>query len=159
MRRAIPKSVINGLRQLPLFSECAAWELELLAQIGTVINVDEGYVFTRQGRRGYEFFVILEGDADCVIDGDVAALFTAGEFFGEMGLVGQTARTAMVVARTPMRVLVIDCREFGAMMTATLAPAQRVVETLSERRSTQSIATPTARRAFCSSARLETPSL
>src|SRR5437899_12441935 len=82
----IPENVLGALAQIPVFSGCTRKELQTVAHLGTPITVEPGYVFTRQGVRGFEFFINLDGTASCTIDGRRVADLDAGDVFGEMGL-------------------------------------------------------------------------
>src|SRR5688572_30072143 len=81
----IPENVLEALAAIPVFSGCSRKELQTVAHLGTPITVEPGYVFTRQGVRGFEFFINLDGTASCTIDGKRVADLDAGEVFGEMG--------------------------------------------------------------------------
>jgi CRP/FNR family transcriptional regulator, cyclic AMP receptor protein len=116
MSRKIPSQVIDELGALAVFSRCTPKELEALARIGTIIRVDAGYTFMRQGRRGSEFFILIDGSARCTVDGYDVATYAPGEFFGEMSIIDHAPRSATVVAEETSTVLVIDSREFAAML-------------------------------------------
>ena len=131
--RGIPQRVLDDLARLPVFKACSKRELEAVARIGTAIPVTPGYVLTRQGRVGHEFFIVLRGEASCAIDGREVARFGPGDFFGEMSLIDHQARSATVVAETDMEVIAIDVREFNAMLTTTPAAARAILSTLSLR--------------------------
>ena len=116
MSRKIPAQVVEQLGALAVFSRCTPKELDALARIGTIIRVDAGYTFMRQGRRGSEFFILMDGAARCVVDGYDVATYQPGEFFGEMSIIDHAPRSATVVADETSTVLVVDAREFAAML-------------------------------------------
>ena len=118
---------------MPLFRGCSEDELRAVVRMGTTISVDAGHVLTRQGRRGFEFFVVVDGEATCDIDGVDVASFRPGDFFGEIGLSDHRPRTATVTARTEMKVLVIDCREFGALIALAPTAAARIQAAMADR--------------------------
>ena len=129
----IPENVLEALAAIPVFSGCTRKELQTVAHLGTPITVEPGYVFTRQGVRGFEFFINLDGTASCTIDGKRVADLDAGEVFGEMGLLEHEPCSATVVAETPMAVLVLDAREFGGMLAEAPSTAQKLLTILSHR--------------------------
>jgi CRP/FNR family transcriptional regulator, cyclic AMP receptor protein len=133
MARGVSKQVLEELAAQPVFAKCTKKELEVVARIGTEIVIDPGYVLTREGRRGYEFFVIVDGEASCTIDGHEVATLEPGDFFGEMALLEQGTRSATVVATTPMKVIIIDSREFGGMLGEAPHTAVQIMTKLSER--------------------------
>jgi CRP/FNR family transcriptional regulator, cyclic AMP receptor protein len=64
-------------------------------------------VLAEQGQFAYEFFVIEQGTAEVTKDGRVLAQLGPDDFFGEIGLVESERRTATVVAKSPMELIVI----------------------------------------------------
>ena len=68
MSKKTAQGLIDQLHSLAVFARCSPKELEALTRIGTVIRVDPGYTFMRQGRRGWEFFVVMEGTARCLVN-------------------------------------------------------------------------------------------
>jgi cAMP-dependent protein kinase regulator len=106
-------------------SQVVRWADELDAPAGTEI--------IRQGEYAQESYVIVEGEASVVKDGERIATLGPGEFFGEVGLLGHKTRTASVIARTPMRLLVLAPREFSSLLLAAPAVGERVRETARKR--------------------------
>jgi CRP-like cAMP-binding protein len=107
---------VELIRKAPLFAHCSKRELEEIAQIADEIDLREGKEMTRQGSRGREFFVLLEGDADVKKDGRRINTLGAGDFFGEIALVSDTPRTATVIATSSVRALVITDRSFKRLL-------------------------------------------
>ncbi len=90
------------------------------------LDVPAGRLVVREGEYAREFFVIVDGAAEVVKDGETVAVLGPGEFFGELGLLGGDLRTASVVAATPLRLLVVAAREFRTMLDALPQVADRV---------------------------------
>jgi CRP/FNR family cyclic AMP-dependent transcriptional regulator len=107
---------VELIRHAPLFAHLSKRELEQIAQLADEIDLREGKEMTKQGSRGREFFVLLEGDADVEKDGHTINTLGAGDFFGEIALVSDTPRTATVTATSPVRALVITDRSFKRLM-------------------------------------------
>jgi len=59
----------------------------------------------RQGLTGSGFYVILDGEADVVADGQKLATLARGDFFGEVSVLLGEPPTADIVAVTPMSCL------------------------------------------------------
>lgn len=137
----VSKKVVESLAKQPVFARCSTKELEAVSRLGTSIIIEPGYVLTREGRRGYEFFVITEGTAGCTIDGERVATLEAGDFFGEVALLDGGTRSATVVAETAMTVIVIDSREFTGMLGDAPTAARQIMSKLASRlRNAQSTA-------------------
>ena len=107
---------VELIRRVPLFAGCSKGELEQIAHIADEIDLREGKELTRQGERGREFFVLLEGEADVTQDGQSINQLGAGDFFGEIALVEDRPRTATVTASSPVRALVITDRAFRQLL-------------------------------------------
>ncbi len=107
---------VDVLRGVPLFSACSKRQLEAVAGIADEIDLPEGKVLIREGERGREFFVLLEGDAEVTKGGQQIRMLGPGDFFGEIALLEKSLRTASVVATTPMRLVTLshwDLRRLG----------------------------------------------
>jgi CRP/FNR family cyclic AMP-dependent transcriptional regulator len=107
---------VELIKRAPLFWSCSKRELQQIAQIADEIDLRVGKEMTRQGERGREFFVLLEGDAEVVKDGRSINTLGAGDFFGEIALVSDRPRTATVTATSPVRALVITDRAFRRLL-------------------------------------------
>lgn len=103
---------VERLRAIPLFSGCSEKQLRFIATRVEDLDFPSGRVLTEQGRSGGEFFIVLSGEAEVRHDGAVVNTMKAGDHFGEIALLDNGPRTATVVARTPMRCLVLSPRQF-----------------------------------------------
>ena len=105
---------LERLGALPMFGGCTNKELRDIARIVDELQVESGRVLMSQGDAGQEAFVIEEGTAEVVRDGQLLATVGPGSYVGELALIDAGPRSATVTATTPMRVLVIgraSCRE------------------------------------------------
>jgi CRP/FNR family cyclic AMP-dependent transcriptional regulator len=107
---------IAAMEKVPLFARCSKKELASIASLADEVDLPAGKVLASEGDRGREFFVVLEGGADVRSDGRQLASLGAGDFFGEIALVTDKARTATVTATSPMRALVITDRAFRELL-------------------------------------------
>jgi CRP-like cAMP-binding protein len=133
MRGGIPKQQIELLKAVPLFSSCSRDELRAVARLGSTIDVVDGAVLTEKGKRGNEFFLVLEGKASCRVGRREVRRFGPGQFFGELALLYGGVRSADVVATSDMRLLVLDSREFRTMLTTTPYVGIKMLANLAER--------------------------
>ncbi len=133
MLRRVPKSVIDMLRAVPLFSECTTKELQEIANIGAEVPVSDGGKLTEEGATGREFFLMVDGKARCLIGGNQVAEFGPGDFFGEMALLEHGPRHATVVSEGPSRVLVLDAREFSTLLEKSPSISRKMLSVLAER--------------------------
>ena len=57
------RSIKQELRALPLFAETSRQELTLIGQLLTRLTLPAGKTLVREGARGNEFMIIVEGTA------------------------------------------------------------------------------------------------
>ena len=124
---------VDLIRRAPLFSNCSRKELEAIAGIADEIDLAKGRTMIREGERGREFFVLLEGQADVRKGRRSIRTMGPGDFFGEIALIANTPRTATVVAKTPVRALVITDRAFRTLLERMPELQGKVLQTLAER--------------------------
>ncbi|MBD0281024.1 MAG: cyclic nucleotide-binding domain-containing protein [Thermoleophilaceae bacterium] len=91
----------NRLKSIPLFTDISDDELTEIATFAQETSVEAGRDLVREGDFSYEFMVIEEGQAEVTREGAHVADLGPGDFFGEMGLLEKTLRSATVTARTP----------------------------------------------------------
>lgn len=133
MTDPIPKQVLEGLANVPLFSACNKQELRRVARLGTQTLVPDKRVLVEQGRPGFEFCLILEGKVRCLIDGKIVATLGAPDFFGEMALIDRGPRVATIVAEGPVKLLVFDAREFCTLLDSAPTIARKVLQSFAAR--------------------------
>jgi CRP/FNR family cyclic AMP-dependent transcriptional regulator len=124
---------VELLRRVPLFAGCSKKELGRLALVADEIDMGEGKVLTREGDRGREFFVLVEGVAEVRRKGRKVNTMGPGDFFGEIALVSDRPRTATVTLRSPGRLLVVTDRAFAELMRSVPSIQLKVLATLADR--------------------------
>jgi CRP/FNR family transcriptional regulator, cyclic AMP receptor protein len=95
------------LKSIPLFAQLSDRERADVARFADEVAVPAGKTLAEEGEFAYEFFVIEQGTAEVTKDGRVLAQLGPEDFFGEIGLVEAERRTATVVAKSPMELIVI----------------------------------------------------
>ena len=124
---------IDLLKRVPLFAGCSKQELRRIASITDEVDLKEGTELTREGERGREFFVLLEGTVGVEKGGKSRGTRGEGDFIGEIALVTQAPRTATVTAKTPVRALVVTGRDFRGLLRETPQIQMKVLQALADR--------------------------
>jgi CRP/FNR family transcriptional regulator, cyclic AMP receptor protein len=124
---------IERLAGIPLFSGAKRRELDRISQLCTEVKVPAGRVLCHEGETGQEFFVIEAGTVSVTIGGQQVATLDAGGFFGELALLDGGPRTATVTAQTEVTVLVLDRREFTALLEEDPIVAVRLLPAIGAR--------------------------
>jgi CRP/FNR family transcriptional regulator, cyclic AMP receptor protein len=133
---------VDMLRAVPLFSQCSKRELEMIAAIADEVPLDGGTTLTKQGDRGREFAVIVEGTASVTADGKQIAELGPGDFFGEIALVSDIPRTATVTATSDVDLLLVTARDFRRLMRESPGVQNKVLQALAHRVAELSTRTP-----------------
>jgi CRP/FNR family cyclic AMP-dependent transcriptional regulator len=124
---------MRHLEDVPLLAECTQKQLRAISDISRVVEVPAGTSLTRAGQPGDEFFVILDGSAAVEKPGKKRVFLRPGDFFGEMSLLDGGPRSVTVRAATPLRVLVIDRKNFQGVLREVPDLTQKLLVTLSRR--------------------------
>jgi len=101
------------------------------------VRIRRGDVIVREGDPADRFYVIESGQVEgtqTAQDGDVhVRTMKAGEYFGELGLLATSARTATVRAVSEVRVLSLDRAQFQALVDASEPTEQDLAQVVSDR--------------------------
>ena len=124
---------IDHLTRVPLFSACSRDELRRLARRTTDIPVAEGHVLVKEGDRGQEFFVIVDGRATVSRRGRKVGKLGPGDFFGELALLIRADRNATVTALTPMEAIVLSRGEFDAALAEAPRMTRKIMAGMAQR--------------------------
>jgi CRP-like cAMP-binding protein len=109
-------SYVDALARLSLFADLAHPQLEALSHSFGEEVFAEGQRVIRQDVTGGGFYVILDGEAKVVIDGQERARLSRGDFFGELSLLTDEPPAADVIATSLLRCLIIPDNELKAFL-------------------------------------------
>lgn len=126
------------LRNVPLFSGLDESELERLSKVSVRRRAARGEQVVRAGEDAESLIILLTGRAKVTnFDEEgreiILAWLGPGEFFGEMGLIDGSPRSASVVAVEPSELLVIGKNEFQRCMQDNFQVAQKLMRILVRR--------------------------
>jgi CRP-like cAMP-binding protein len=109
-------SYVDALARLSLFADLTHPQLEAVAHSFGEEVFAEGQRVMRQDVTGGGFYVILDGEANVVIDGQERARLTRGDFFGEISLLTDESPAADVIATSLLRCLIIPDNELKTFL-------------------------------------------
>ena len=124
----MPDDLTQQLGGLSLFGDLPRPELERVAHTMDEEWFHEGQRILRQGFRGNNFYVILEGVAAVRVDGVERANLGKGDFFGEVSVLLEEPPTADVVATRPLRCLVLPGRDMQGFLVEHPRVAYRMLQ-------------------------------
>ena len=104
------------LANVPLFRACSKKDLRNIARLADSDTCRAGEVLVREGQRGNELYVIVEGEADVSRDGVSIASLKAGDYFGELAVLRPAPRTATVTATTEVELLIVTPRQLAILL-------------------------------------------
>jgi CRP/FNR family transcriptional regulator, cyclic AMP receptor protein len=124
---------IDLIKSVPLFSSCSKKELEAVASQADELTLPAGKALTKQGDRGREFMVIVDGSAEVRKNGRKVNVLGPGDFLGEIALISGGPRTATVTTTSESDILVLTDRAFRQLTKQMPSIHGSVVKALSER--------------------------
>jgi CRP/FNR family transcriptional regulator, cyclic AMP receptor protein len=121
------------LKAVPLFAGCSKSELQRIATLADELDLAEGATLIREGERGREFIVVVDGTVRVTRKGKTLRDLGPGDYVGEIALVADVPRTATVTATSPVRLLVVTDRAFRSVLEQMPSIATKVLQSLGER--------------------------
>ena len=96
-------------------------------------TIPAGHFVFQAGESANNAFVLLEGEADVVVNGKVVERATPGSLLGEMALIEHRERSASVRAATDCKLVAIDERRFLFLVQQHPFFALQVMQVMAER--------------------------
>lgn len=124
---------VEKLSAVPLFRACSERELEHVARVTDEVRFSRGQVLMREGERGQECLVLVDGDVIVTIGGVEVARIGAGETAGELALVTARTRSATATAATDGTAYVIGVREFDSLLAEVPSVTRAVLREVADR--------------------------
>lgn len=124
------------LRGVSLFRELPEEDIRRIDAACSLRRFSPGAMIFAEGAPGQEFFIVLEGEVDIwkdhdSADRDLLATCGPGQAFGELALIDDDPRSATVVARDEVSVLVVDRADFHRVIQSSGSIALSVMQSLS----------------------------
>jgi voltage-gated potassium channel len=123
----------SDLTSLPLFGSLSGPERAEVAAWFEMREVEAGVKLVGEGATGHSFFVIRKGEVVVTEHGEQVTTLHAGDFFGEVALLGEGRRTATVTTTRPSRVLVLFGNDFARLRTRFPAVAAELEAAMQRR--------------------------
>lgn len=130
---ASKQTKLQHLAGVSLFEGCTKKELEKVASAGDEIFMTAGSVIVDQGQTGREAFVVLSGKVEVTRSKRKVADLGPGAVVGELSLLDHGPRTATVTCVTDCELLVIDRRNFRAVLQEVPTLAVKLLATIAGR--------------------------
>jgi CRP/FNR family cyclic AMP-dependent transcriptional regulator len=122
------QQAVELLRRVPLFSDLERRELEQIAASMKERMFSAGQEIAREGEGGVGFFVIKDGNAKVTVHGEERRRLGPGDYFGEIALISQGARTASVTAETDLNCLGMTFWDFRPLVEGNASVAWKLLQ-------------------------------
>jgi CRP/FNR family cyclic AMP-dependent transcriptional regulator len=125
------------LRRVPLFAEIEPAKLKLLAFMSERIGFDAGKALFHQGDRGDAAYLIIDGEAEIILEGGDSPITVANlgpnEIVGEIAILTDVPRNATVRAKDRLTTLRIAKEPFMRMVREFPNMAISIMRELAQR--------------------------
>ena len=122
-----------ALKNIELFHDIPG---EVLADIAALLEeetFEKGQYIVNEGDLGKELFMIVKGEVEVVVGGNVVAVMKEGAGFGEMALIDSQPRSADIIARNDVLVLKMESDDFLEILKQRDEVALGVIRVLTGR--------------------------
>jgi CRP-like cAMP-binding protein len=119
---------VELLKRVPLFADLERAELQQIANSMKQRTFSAGQEIAVEGQSGVGFFVIEDGQAKVTVHGDEVRRLGPGDYFGEVALITQGARTATVTADTDLKTYGMTFWDFRPLVEDTPSIAWKLLQ-------------------------------
>ena len=112
------EELIDAIAGFGLFADLTQPQLEGIVHTFEETTFEQDERVLRQGLTGSGFYVMLDGEAAVIVDGQQRATLGRGDFFGEVSILLGEAPIADIVATRPLRCLVLAGPSVEAFLVA-----------------------------------------
>jgi CRP/FNR family transcriptional regulator, cyclic AMP receptor protein len=129
----VAEAPVELLQRVPLFEHFDKGDLERLARSFKERTFDAGSTVAGEGKTGAGFFVIESGEATVSVRGDERRTLGPGDYFGEIALIDDGARSATVTAVSDLHCYGLTSWEFRPLVVSNASIAWKLLETMAQR--------------------------
>ena len=126
---AAPQELIE---KVPLFAGLDKKDLQGLASSMKERTFEAGNTIAVEGQSGVGFFIIDEGEAVISVKGEEIRTLGHGDYFGEVALIDDGARTATITAKSPLKCYGITSWEFKPLVEQNADLAWKMLQTMAK---------------------------
>lgn len=108
-------------------------QLQRVLSLSSEIEAKNGALLIDQGDAGLDCYVIVEGTASVLMNGEFVTALGPGTMVGEMALVDHRPRNATVIADSDMQLLRFHAKQFRQLLDEMPKASERVMTLLHDR--------------------------
>ena len=129
----MPGAPVDVLGRVPLFADLSRREVEKIARLFKESRFSEGETVVREGSGGAAFFLIDSGEASVSVSGKDRGTLKAGDYFGEIALIDEGARTATITATSDLVCWGLTFWDFRPLVEANAAIGWKLLQSLAKK--------------------------
>jgi len=118
----------DAMRRVPLFAELSEGELEQVARLFKQRTFTAGETVAREGSGGAAFYLIESGKASVSVAGQQRAGLGPGDYFGEIALIDEGARSATITADDDLRCYGLTYWDFRPLVQENAAICWKLLQ-------------------------------
>jgi len=123
---------VDLLQRVPIFSDLDRKELGRIAASMKERTFGAGDKVTSEGQTGVGFFVIESGQAKVTVGGEDRRRLGPGDYFGEVALLNESARTATITAESDLKCYGLTSWEFRPLVETHSSIAWKLLQAMSK---------------------------
>jgi CRP/FNR family transcriptional regulator, cyclic AMP receptor protein len=128
----VAEGVADLLERVPIFSDLDRKELGRIAASMKERTFRAGDTVTSEGQSGVGFFVIADGEAKVTVGGQERRRLGVGDYFGEVALLNESARTATITAESDLHCYGLTSWEFRPLVETHGSIAWKLLQAMSK---------------------------
>ncbi|MDQ2982625.1 MAG: cyclic nucleotide-binding domain-containing protein [Actinomycetota bacterium] len=121
------------IKQVPLFQGLDPHELEMITRTFKERTFDSGQTVAEEGTGGVGFFVIADGNAKVTVHGEERGTLGPGDYFGEIALIDDGARSATITADSDLRCYGLTSWEFRPLVETNASIAWKLLQAMAKK--------------------------
>jgi phosphoenolpyruvate synthase/pyruvate phosphate dikinase len=129
----VGSETVEVIEKVPLFAGMSPRDVEGIAALFKERRFTAGETITKEGAGAAAFFVIESGKATVSVGGRQRAELSEGDYFGEIALIDEGARSATVTATTDLTCYGLTYWEFRPLVQQNATIAWNLLQTLARR--------------------------
>ena len=112
------KFIVNWklVSTVPFFRDLDVTEISDIVSLLIPKTIPENYLVLKKGEESGSMYFILSGQLEVNLESDTVIL-ESGEFFGEMAIINNSARTATVISKTECNLLELKSENLWRLIT------------------------------------------
>lgn len=133
--RPVPASAPSTeiVAAVPLFAGLSAAEVDRIAAMFKEREFQAGETIIKEGIGAAAFYVILSGEVAVSVHGKPVSTLKRGDYFGEVALIDENARSATIIATTDVVCHGLTYWEFRPLVQSNATIAWNLLQTLARR--------------------------